>query len=219
MADTGAITAARARATKLARPVARSSKVPDRHLFRRLGRPRRATGVRGRFRRGQGARRRSTPTCSGSRCARSAAPPSAMPRRRWSRCGPTAGSSRWSAAEATRKARSTARRRRGGSRDRRSSCSSIWPRCAPAGPPDSMIEDRPITIDGWSPANSDGVYRGADHAARGLRAVEQCRDRAPVGKRRQAERAARCARARHLDAAARTARASRSAPPASACSN
>ena len=27
--------------------------------------------------------------------------------------------------------------------------------------PDSIIEDRPITIDGWTPANSDGVYRGA----------------------------------------------------------
>ena len=26
--------------------------------------------------------------------------------------------------------------------------------------PDSMIDDRPITIDGWNPANSDGVYRG-----------------------------------------------------------
>ncbi|MDQ3246183.1 MAG: transglycosylase domain-containing protein [Pseudomonadota bacterium] len=26
--------------------------------------------------------------------------------------------------------------------------------------PDSMISDTPITIDGWSPANSDGVYRG-----------------------------------------------------------
>ena len=26
--------------------------------------------------------------------------------------------------------------------------------------PDSMVEDRPITIDGWSPRNSDGVYRG-----------------------------------------------------------
>ncbi len=26
--------------------------------------------------------------------------------------------------------------------------------------PDSMIEDRPITIDGWSPRNSDGAYRG-----------------------------------------------------------
>ena len=26
--------------------------------------------------------------------------------------------------------------------------------------PDSIVEDRPITIDGWSPANSDGVFRG-----------------------------------------------------------
>ena len=26
--------------------------------------------------------------------------------------------------------------------------------------PDSKIQDRPITIDGWTPANNDGVYRG-----------------------------------------------------------
>jgi penicillin-binding protein 1A len=26
--------------------------------------------------------------------------------------------------------------------------------------PDSIIQDRPITIDGWSPANNDGVFRG-----------------------------------------------------------
>jgi len=26
--------------------------------------------------------------------------------------------------------------------------------------PDSIIDDRPITIDGWTPANNDGVYRG-----------------------------------------------------------
>jgi penicillin-binding protein 1A len=26
--------------------------------------------------------------------------------------------------------------------------------------PDSMIDDKPITIDGWTPVNSDGVYRG-----------------------------------------------------------
>jgi len=26
--------------------------------------------------------------------------------------------------------------------------------------PNSMIEDRPITVDGWSPGNNDGVYRG-----------------------------------------------------------
>ena len=27
--------------------------------------------------------------------------------------------------------------------------------------PDSIVEDRPITIDGWTPANSDRVYRGS----------------------------------------------------------
>ena len=27
--------------------------------------------------------------------------------------------------------------------------------------PDDLIEDRPITIDGWTPRNSDGVYRGS----------------------------------------------------------
>ena len=27
--------------------------------------------------------------------------------------------------------------------------------------PDDMIEDKPITIDGWTPRNSDGVYRGS----------------------------------------------------------
>src|SRR5437870_9069219 len=26
--------------------------------------------------------------------------------------------------------------------------------------PDSIIEDKPVTIDGWTPVNSDGVYRG-----------------------------------------------------------
>ena len=26
--------------------------------------------------------------------------------------------------------------------------------------PDSLVEDKPITIDGWTPVNSDGVYRG-----------------------------------------------------------
>ena len=26
--------------------------------------------------------------------------------------------------------------------------------------PDSIVEDKPVTIDGWTPSNSDGVYRG-----------------------------------------------------------
>ena len=64
--------------------------------------------------------------------APSAAPASAAPRRRWSRCGSTAGSSRWSAARIMRKARSTAPPRRAASPARRSSCSSISPPSAPA---------------------------------------------------------------------------------------
>ena len=27
--------------------------------------------------------------------------------------------------------------------------------------PDSLIEDRPVTVEGWSPGNNDGVYRGS----------------------------------------------------------
>ncbi|HEY0627849.1 MAG TPA: PBP1A family penicillin-binding protein [Sphingomicrobium sp.] len=27
--------------------------------------------------------------------------------------------------------------------------------------PDSIVEDKPITVDGWSPGNNDGVYRGS----------------------------------------------------------
>jgi penicillin-binding protein 1A len=27
--------------------------------------------------------------------------------------------------------------------------------------PDSLIDDKPVTVDGWSPGNNDGVYRGA----------------------------------------------------------
>ena len=135
MVETGAISPARAAATTLARPDAVDQQGADRNLFRRLGRARGIEGVRKRLRRRSGSRPRSTPTCSGSRCARSTMPRLAMPRRRWSRCAPTGGSSRWSAGRATSRARSTAPPRRGGSRDRRSNCSSTSPRCAPATAP------------------------------------------------------------------------------------
>ena len=105
---------------------------PDRHLFRRLDR---AAGERARpkapMANGRSSRR-STAISSASPPASSAAPASAGRRRRWSRCGSTAGWSRWSAAAITRAARSTAPPRRGASRARRSSCSSISPPCAPA---------------------------------------------------------------------------------------
>ena len=43
-----------------------------------------------------------------------------------------------------------------------------------------MIEDKPITIDGWTPVNSDRVYRGQITLARGVRPVEQRGHGAPV---------------------------------------
>ena len=39
--------------------------------------------------------------------------------------------------------------------------------------PTDTIVDEPVTIDGWSPRNSTRTYAGADHAARGLRALDQ----------------------------------------------
>ena len=75
-----------------------------------------------------------------------------------------------------------------------------------------MIEDRPITVDGWSPGNNDGVYRGTITLARGLCPVEQCRDRAPGRAGRAAECHPRRARPWHRLAADRPARAWRSAP-------
>jgi penicillin-binding protein 1A len=45
--------------------------------------------------------------------------------------------------------------------------------------PSSVIEDRPITIDGWSPANNDGIYRGRltlkQAFARSSNAASACR--------------------------------------------
>ena len=136
MADTGVISQ-RARATRDhgARRSPAQRQASDRHLFRRLGRARRATGVRSRLRRDQGADDARPPAAAARRAGGLAARRSAMRRRRWSRCGPTARWSRWSAARVTASRRSTAPPRRGASRDRRSSCSSISPRCAPAGPP------------------------------------------------------------------------------------
>ena len=55
---------------------------------------------------------------------------------------------------------STAPPRRAASPARRSNCSSISPRSRAGWTPDSLIDDEPITVGGWSPANVDGVYRG-----------------------------------------------------------
>ena len=134
MADTGVISAG-ARAGDALGAAGGASRARSRPapISPTGSRPRRAAAFEADYRRGQGARRRSTPTSSGSRSARSPMPGSARRRRRWWRCAPTAASWRWSAGKSYKAiARSTAPPRRGASRDRRSNCSSISPRCAPA---------------------------------------------------------------------------------------
>ena len=77
--------------------------------------------------------------------------------------------------------------------------------------PDSIIEDRPVTIGGWTPVNSDRIYRGTitlrEAFARSSNAA-RCACREAVG-RANVIRAAR--ELGVTTAAARTARASRSA--------
>ena len=195
MAETGAISPARARGNDARRgPSRRRNKVPTGTYFADWVAPAAQQGVRGRLRRGQGAdhARRRPAAARGAR--RSPMPRSAMPRRRWWRCGPTAGSSRWSAGKSYKASpfnRATQARRQPGSAFKL----FVYLAALRAGwTPDSMIEDRPITIDGWTPANSDGVYRGDDHAARGVRPVEQCGDGAAVRERSGAAMCIRAAR-------------------------
>ena len=71
--------------------------------------------------------------------------------------------------------------------------------------PDSMIDDKPITIDGWSPLNSDRDLSWQDDAARSLRSVEQHRHRPPVRSGRPRQCHPRRARPRHHHALARQA--------------
>ena len=96
--------------------------------------------------------RRSRATSSARRCAPCAAPGSAAPRRRWSRCGSTAGWWRWSAAAIMRKACSTAPPRRAASPARRSSSSSISPPSAPATGRTRWSTTRRSSVGDWSAA-------------------------------------------------------------------
>ena len=137
MADTGVISRRARRARpRPARPVGARDEGPDRHLFRRLGRAR-------------PRRRRSRPTIGEVKVATTLdadlqrlavrAVRRAGDRRRPGRAGRDAarrpGRRDGRRPQLQGKARSTARPRRGASRARRSSCSSISPRCAPAGRP------------------------------------------------------------------------------------
>ena len=219
MADTGAVSRGRASAATPARPVRQSANDPDRHLFRRLGRAAGARGVRSRLWRGEGpddarcrpaaargARRRPAPPIGDAQAALVAMRPDG-------RVVAMVGGKSYKDSPFNR---ATQARRQPGSAFKL----FVYLAALRAGwTPDSMIEDRPITIDGWTPANNDGVYRGEITPARSLRPVEQCGDGAPVGERRPRQCHPRRARPWHHDAACRTARAWRSAPRASACSS
>ena len=209
------ITPARARATTLGAAGARSRrKVPTGTYFADWVAPAAQKAFEADFGEVQGARRRSTPTCSGSRCARSPTRRSATPRRRWWRCGPTGGSSRWSAARATRQVpfnRATQARRQPGSAFKL----FVYLAALRAGwTPDSMIEDRPITIDGWTP----GQQRRRLSRARS-RCARRSRGRAmpPTVRLSESGRARQCACAPRASSASRrrcpNSPASRSAPP------
>ena len=152
---------ARAHRRRPARPVAQASKRPDRHLFRRLGRALRADQAFdadfGEVKVAHDARPRPAAARGpgGQPRARSAAR-----RRRWSRCGPTArvvamvGGRSYADSPFNRV---TQARRQPGSAFKL----FVYLAALRAGwTPDSMIEDKPITIDGWTPVNSDRVYRG-----------------------------------------------------------
>ena len=58
-------------------------------------------------------------------------------------------------------------------------------------------EDRPITVDGWTPVNNDGVYRGPITHAGGVRAIEQRCHGSALGVRGQGKCDPRRARSRH----------------------
>ena len=138
MIDAGLPHPARGAAAEAGAAPGRAAKVrSDRHLFRRLGAAHGPRPRRGRLWRPGGADDAREPAAEAGARRPSAAPASAGRRSRWWRCGPTAGSSRWSAAATMRGARSTAPPRRGASRARRSSCSSISPRSAPGMTPDT----------------------------------------------------------------------------------
>ena len=142
------------------RPGRATSKIPTGSYFADWVDAVRPGGAGPRLRRNQGPYHARFATFSGWRSAQSRARRSAMRRRRWSRCGRTGASSPWSAARAIANSpfnRVTQARRQPGSAFKL----FVYLAAMRAGwTPDSIIEDKPITIDGWSPANSDRVYRG-----------------------------------------------------------
>ena len=183
MADTGVIsprTSARDRARATRLPQLQG---PDRHLFRRLGRALCAEGVRGRLRRSEGPDDAGRDASAdrgarrGQRAAIGDAQAALVAMRPDGRVVAMVGGRSYRDSPFNRV---TQARRQPGSAFKL----FVYLAALRAGwTPDSMIEDKPITIDGWTPVNSDRGLSRADHAARGIRAVEQCRHRTPFAER------------------------------------
>lgn len=159
MADTGAITQARAKATRSARPVTRTNQVPTGTYFADWAAPQASQAFESDF--GQmkvrttldadlqriAVRAVSDAQINGAQAALVAMRPDG-------RVVAMVGGRSYKSSPFNR---ATQARRQPGSAFKLfvylAALRSGWA-------PDSTISDTPISIDGWSPANSDGVYRG-----------------------------------------------------------
>lgn len=159
MADTGVITSSRARSATLARPVSNGSKVPTGTYFADWVAPAAADSFESGF--GQtkvrttldadlqrlAVRAISNASVNGAQAALVAMRPDG-------RVVAMVGGRSYKSSPFNR---ATQARRQPGSAFKL----FVYLAALRAGwTPDSRISDAPITIDGWSPANSDGVYRG-----------------------------------------------------------
>lgn len=159
MADTGVITQARAHATKLARPIARSDKIPTGTYFADWVAP----AAQKAFDADYGEVR--VPTTLDADLQRIAsrsianapigdAQAALVAMRPDGRVVAMVGGRSYSKSPFNR---ATQARRQPGSAFKL----FVYLAALRAGyKPTDLIEDRPITVDGWTPANSDGVYRG-----------------------------------------------------------
>ena len=162
MAETGAISAgAGARRDRRRGRSASSRKMPDRHLFRRLGRARRAAQAFdadfGEVKVRDDARPRP-PAAGGPRAIDRAplgdAQAALVAMRPDGEVVAMVGGKSYTDSPFNR---ATQARRQPGSAFKL----FVYLAALRAGwTPDSIIEDKPITIDGWTPVNSDGIYRG-----------------------------------------------------------
>jgi penicillin-binding protein 1A len=159
MADTGAISARRARTTKLARPVAQRSSLPSGTYFTDWVAPQAQDAFDSEF--GQvrvhttlDAELQRMAVRAVSRAALGGAQAALVAMRPDGRVVAMVGGKSYADTPFNR---ATQALRQPGSAFKL----FVYLAAMRAGwTPDTMIEDKPVTIDGWTPSNSDGVYRG-----------------------------------------------------------